>query len=130
MPDDTLAIQQEDTFNRVDPPELRINDDEMKADGLELLSTQEASQSTLLGGILGHVNFDGDSADNTTLEAIASADHRNLFRREVYVGIKDPDQNMEFLGRIVEGPFKIYFACEDGWWSTFFFYLPGFKIAD
>ncbi len=33
------------------------------------------------------------------------ADHRNHFRREVYVGIKDTEQNIEFLGRIVQGPF-------------------------
>lgn len=32
--------------------------------------------------------------------------------------------------RFVEGPFKLYFACEAGWWSTFFFYLPGFRMAD
>ena len=105
MPNDNLAIQQEDTFESIEAPEPRTNEDETKADGLELLSAEEAIQSTMLSGILGHVNFDGGAADNTTLEAMASADHRKLFRRDVYVGIKDTEQNIEFLGRIVQGPF-------------------------
>lgn len=29
--------------------------------------------------------------------------------------------------KVREGPFKIYFSCEGGWWSTFFFYMPGFN---
>ena len=29
--------------------------------------------------------------------------------------------------RSIEGPFKIYFGCEYGWWNIFFFYLPGFN---
>jgi hypothetical protein len=28
----------------------------------------------------------------------------------------------------VEGPFKIYFSCEGNWWSSFFFYMPGFNV--
>jgi DNA helicase HerA-like ATPase len=123
MPDDNLAVQQEARFDRIEVPEPRTNEDEMKADSLELLSAEEASpppaagpsawrhadtiQSPMLSGILGHVNFDGEAADNTTSEAMASADRRKLFRREVYVGIKDTEQNIEFLGRIVEGPFHI-----------------------
>jgi DNA helicase HerA-like ATPase len=62
-------------------------------------------QSTILSGMLGHVNFDGDAADNTTSGVLVSAEHRNIFRRDVYVGIKDTEQSIEFLGRIVEGPF-------------------------
>ena len=27
------------------------------------------------------------------------------FRREMYVGIQDPDQDITFLGRLIEGPF-------------------------
>lgn len=107
MTDDNLAIQQEDSLDNIEAPEPGTNEDEMKADGRELLSAEETIQSTMLGGILGHVNFDGAAADNTTLEAMASADHRKLFRREVYVGIKDTEQKIEFLGRIAEGPFHI-----------------------
>jgi hypothetical protein len=28
----------------------------------------------------------------------------------------------------IEGPFKIYFSCEGSWWSSFFFYMPGFNV--
>src|SRR4026209_2470405 len=107
MPDDNLAIQQEDRFDSIEAPEPQTNEEETKAVGLKLLSAEEAIQSTMLSGILGYVNFDGGAADNTTLAAIASADRQKLFRREVYVGIKDTEQNIEFLGRIVEGPFHI-----------------------
>jgi uncharacterized protein len=105
MPDDTLTIQQEDRFDHMKAPEPKANEHETKADDLDISSAEEDVQSTLFSGILGHVNFDGGAADNTTLEAMAAADHRNLFRREVYVGIKDTEQNIEFLGRIIQGPF-------------------------
>jgi len=29
--------------------------------------------------------------------------------------------------KAIEGPFKIYFTCQGGWWSSFFFYMPGFN---
>lgn len=121
MPDKTLAISQEDRLDRIKAPGPKTNEDETKADGLDISSAEEAlpppsagsatwrhgdtMQSTLFSGILGHVNFDGDAADNTTSAAMAAADHRKLFRREVYVGINDTEQNIEFLGRIVQGPF-------------------------
>jgi hypothetical protein len=115
MTDDNLAIRQEDRFDSLEAPEPGMSENGTQADGLELLlSAGEASrrhadtvQSTLPGGILGYVNFDRGTADNTTLEAMASADCRKLFRREVYVSIKDTEQNIEFLGRIVAGPFHI-----------------------
>jgi hypothetical protein len=107
MPDHTLALQHEDRSADIEASDLGINEDETSADALKHLSAKEALQSNLLSGILGHVNFDGRTADNTTSEAMASADHRKLFRREVYVGIRDVEQNIEFLGRIVEGPFHI-----------------------
>jgi DNA helicase HerA-like ATPase len=81
--------------------EPKANERETKADGLDISSAEEA----IFSGMLGHVTFDGGAADNTTSEAIAAADHRKLFRREVYVGIRDIEQNIEFLGRIVQGPF-------------------------
>ena len=98
MPGDTLAIQQEDRFVPAKAPEP-------KADGSDISSAKKAMPSTLLGGILGYVNFDAGAADNTTSQVVAAADHQKLFRREVYVGIKDIEQNIEFLGRIVQGPF-------------------------
>ena len=107
MSDDNAVIQQEDLIDSIEAPEPKGNADETKADGLEPSSAEEAAQGDLLSGVLGHVDFDGAAADNTTSEAVVSADHRNLFRREVYVGIKDTEQNIEFLGRIVQGPFHI-----------------------
>lgn len=66
---------------------------------------EQIINSTLLDGVLGYINFDGGSVDNTTSGAMVSAERRRLFRRDVYVGIRDNEQNVEFLGRIVEGPF-------------------------
>ena len=54
---------------------------------------------------VGFVNFDAAATDNTTTGAMVSADLRQHFRRDVYVGIRDREQSAEFLGRIVEGPF-------------------------
>jgi hypothetical protein len=66
---------------------------------------EQIINSTLLDGVLGYINFDSGSVDNTTSGAMVSAERRRLFRRDVYVGIRDNEQNVEFLGRIVEGPF-------------------------
>jgi DNA helicase HerA-like ATPase len=54
---------------------------------------------------VGFVNFDAAVTDNTTTGAMVPADLRQHFRRDVYVGIRDREQSVEFLGRIVEGPF-------------------------
>lgn len=61
--------------------------------------------STLLNGVLGYINFDSNGSDNTTAAAMVSAERRRYFRRDIYVGIDDKEQNIEFLGRVVEGPF-------------------------
>ena len=65
--------------------------------------TKNAIRSSLIQ--LGFINFDSSSADNSSSEAMVSAEHRKHFRRDVYVGIKDVEQNLDFLGRVVEGPF-------------------------
>jgi hypothetical protein len=54
---------------------------------------------------LGFVAFDGSSADNQTSQLLVSAEHRAAFRRDAYVGVDDEEQHLEFLGRVVEGPF-------------------------
>ncbi len=100
MLDHAPAIEQEDRIDPMEAPEPEAN-----ADGPQISSAEKAMQSPVLSAMLGHVNFDGGAADNTTSEAMISADHQNLFRREVYVGIKDTEQNIEFLGRIIQGPF-------------------------
>lgn len=56
---------------------------------------------------LGFINFDGTSADNSSSEAMVSAEYRKHFRRDVYVGIHDSEQDLDFLGRVVEGPFHV-----------------------
>ena len=53
----------------------------------------------------GFVNFDSGRVDSLTTALMVPAETRRGFRREVYIGIKDEDQDTEFLGRIVEGPF-------------------------
>jgi hypothetical protein len=102
MQADALAIQQEDGMKAAEP---MAGTDEAKKD--ELSSADGTTQRTLLTDVLGHVNLDGAAADNTTLQAVISAEHQNLFQREVYVGINDTDQNIEFLGRIIQGPFHM-----------------------
>src|SRR5690348_12204036 len=105
MPNDNLVIQQENRFESIEVPEQKTVETETKVKGSDISSVKETNQNSFLSGMLGHVNFDGKAADNTTSEAMAAADHQKLFRREVYVGIKDSEQNIEFLGRIVQGPF-------------------------
>ncbi len=78
---------------------------EQTEENIDPTNAAKTIQSTILGGFLGHVNFDSGIADNTISEAMVSEDCRRRFQRDVYVGIKDTEQNIEFLGRIVEGPF-------------------------
>jgi uncharacterized protein len=108
MPDSELTTLPEDTSENIEAPEPQTREDERKADAMEFPEAEKAEQSTIQRGMLGRVNFDGGAADNTTSEAMVSADHQNLFRREIYVGIKDNEQNIEFFGRIVEGPFHTH----------------------
>ncbi|MGE5377606.1 MAG: ATP-binding protein [Bacteroidota bacterium] len=108
MSDNSLTTQQEDLFDPIEVPGPQANEEETKADVLYVSSTEEATENTVFSGILGHVNIDGRAADNTTSEVMVSTDQRNHFRREIYVGIQDKDQDIEFLGRIVEGPFHIH----------------------
>lgn len=54
---------------------------------------------------LGYVHFDHGSADNTTASAMVPQELRKHFRRDAYVKIDDDEQGIEFLGRVVEGPF-------------------------
>jgi DNA helicase HerA-like ATPase len=84
-------------------PEPKSNEDETRADGRDGARPGSAVFSVRLG----YVNFDGGMTDNTITEAMATAEQQKFFRREVYVGIKDGEQDIEFLGRIVQGPFHI-----------------------
>ena len=54
---------------------------------------------------LGYVYFDGNALENATCSVIVRDNLWKHFRRDVYVGIRDPEEDLEFLGRIVAGPF-------------------------
>lgn len=54
---------------------------------------------------LGFVDFDEDDMGNALCRVVVTADRRKHFRRDVYVGIRDREQDIEFLGRIVSGPY-------------------------
>jgi uncharacterized protein len=88
--------------------EVASTSDETAA--LEEQQTREAAEQTAAtvdASLLrvGFVNFDAGATDNTTTGAMVSAELRQHFRRDVYVGIRDREQRIDFLGRIVEGPF-------------------------
>lgn len=66
-------------------------------------NAKESLQRSLLQ--LGYVHFDHGSSDNTTTSAMVPQEYRKEFRRDRYVLVNDQEQNIEFLGRVVEGPF-------------------------
>ncbi len=79
--------------------------------------TQEAAQSRRPQGqqgngapgtqapALGVIDFDGHDPKNTNSRMVVSEAGRKHFHRNLYVGIRDQAQGLEFLGRIVAGPF-------------------------
>lgn len=69
--------------------------------------TKRIINKALLDGALGCINFDSAARDNKTSSALVSAERMKYFRRDVYVSVYDKEQNIEFLGRIVEGPFHM-----------------------
>lgn len=105
MHNDNPALQQADRLDHMKTSNPKAAELETKANGSDISGVEETVESALFSGTLGYVNFDREAADNTILEAIAAPDHQNHFRREVYVGIRDAEQDIEFLGRIVQGPF-------------------------
>ena len=88
--------------------EIQAEHEVNKIDDQKPIDDSEAA-SLICGSLvrLGFVNFDSKSTDNATSEAMVAAELRKHFRRDVYVGVTDAEQNLEFLGRIVEGPFHI-----------------------
>ena len=54
---------------------------------------------------LGYVNYDNHARENGSCSIIVPAERGKHFRRDIYVGIRDREQGLEFLGRLVEGPF-------------------------
>lgn len=84
-----------------DPVALSSPDQPIPEEALEG-AAQSIAESLIT---LGFVSFDGHGGDNTSSQLLVSSEHRAAFRRDAYVGIRDDEQQMEFLGRVVEGPF-------------------------
>jgi len=82
-------------------------DDAALAEGNEADSrdTEAAIRGALVQ--LGFVAFDQGEGDSATSNVMVSEEKRRHFRRDVYVGIRDTEQQREFLGRVVEGPFHM-----------------------
>jgi DNA helicase HerA-like ATPase len=84
------------------------NGEQLPQPSVEEQEAQTAAADQAVRGslvTLGFVNFDGSAGDNATTGVMVSEERRQHFRRDVYVGIRDVEQHLEFLGRIVEGPF-------------------------
>lgn len=105
MSEENNIQSQNDSIEYRETPDVKPPESNQESEDLDTSSEEQTLQQTLLSGVLGFVNFDGSNLDNTTSGAMVSAERRRLFRRDIYVGIKDEEQNIEFLGRIVEGPF-------------------------
>ena len=54
---------------------------------------------------LGEIDTDDDTAENAIASVIVSREGRSGFQRDTYVGVIDCEQDIEFLGRIIAGPF-------------------------
>jgi hypothetical protein len=103
-----------DTAGDTDDQELVADGESVELDGSAESLTDEDSNPLSEDGAdaireslvtLGFVSFDGTSSDNATSGVMVAEEHRADFRREAYVGIRDKEQKIEFLGRIVDGPF-------------------------
>lgn len=55
--------------------------------------------------VIGRVDFDAEDPTNSNSRVVVSESGRKHFHRNLYVGIRDKAQGVDFLGRIVSGPF-------------------------
>ena len=94
-PEDEVST--DDELTAADPESAAISDAAAETEA------EKAIHDSLVS--LGFVNLDSGSNDNTTTDALVAEDRRRHFRRDVYVGVRDDEQDIEFLGRVVEGPF-------------------------
>jgi len=120
MTDDTSMTNdsgtQEGLFELVDEPTLAPPKPERPLTGAEAAAQEAAAMAkqttaeaadAIAGSLitLGYVAFDSSGADNSSSNVMVSEEHHAVFRRDAYVGISDEEQGIEFLGRVVEGPF-------------------------
>jgi len=104
--DDLIIPEQAEQEEVAVRSEQRTLEDQASPDQEPGLAEEEAAR--LIDGSLvrlGFVNFDEGAVDNNTASAMVAAEHRMNFRRDLYVGIRDDEQGIEFLGRVVEGPY-------------------------
>lgn len=80
---------------------------EIEAPTVEAIGAKTEAAAAIKDALveLGFVSFDGPASANATSGAMVSEERRRHFRRDTYVGIRDHEQQKEFLGRVVEGPF-------------------------
>ncbi len=81
----------------------QANAADARSDGIDEGPAEAAIRASLVS--LGFVGFDQNGGSNDTSGVMVSPDRRRAFRRDAYVGIRDEEQETEFLGRVVEGPF-------------------------
>lgn len=104
--DHPQALELDDGKPAVDDPVVIEDDVERESEAMASRAEAEAQQAIDRSLItLGFVAFDPGGADNTSSSVMVSEEHRAAFRRDAYVGILDDEQKLEFLGRVVEGPF-------------------------
>lgn len=107
MPDENNTVDQNEPNENDEAAETPASEAAEAGAPVDTTGAEQTIQSTIVSGVLGYVNFDGAVSDNNTSGAMVSAERRRLFRRDVYVGLRDTEQNIEFLGRIVQGPFHM-----------------------
>ena len=97
MPEENINTNQNEILETNEASEAQAPEAEEPEEAVDTAGAEQTIQSTILSGVLGYVNFDGGVSDNTTSGAMVSAERRRLFRRDVYVGLRDTEQNIEFL---------------------------------
>src|SRR3989442_15073894 len=60
-----------------------------------------------MGNLLGHVHFDASSGKSHLSELLATRERADDVFRNKYVRMATDGQRLDFLGRIIEGPFFI-----------------------
>lgn len=99
--DEQILTDTQEVSAEVKAPDSQNGD----AQEVDTQDAAEAISQSLVTGTLGYVNFDASSSENNTTNAMVAAEYRQQFKRDSYVLISDQEQGLEFLGRVVEGPF-------------------------
>ncbi len=104
----TPQNQDEQILTDTQEVSAEVETSDSQVENAQEVDTQQAAEAinqSLVTGTLGYINFDASSSENNTTNAMVAAEYRQQFRRDSYVLITDIEQELEFLGRVVEGPF-------------------------